>query len=208
MAPGVGRVDPGAEELCGTVPDPNDIPTLVVYQQRRRPHRRRPRRDRGRRPPRSPPIEGVTEPASSARRGAATRGPTSRRSSPRTARSPSSTSPSTSARTAGTRSPTPPTRSARSPTIDGVDVHLAGFGGQAADAAEVFAGVDGALLLATLGVVILILLFTYRSPVLWMLPIFCADGRLHRRRAASSTCWPSTPTSPSTARARRSSPSW
>ncbi|MFB9313720.1 MMPL family transporter [Nocardioides plantarum] len=59
-------------------------------------------------------------------------------------------------------------------TIDGVQVHLAGFGGQAADAAEVFEGVDGALLGATFLVVIVILLFTYRSPVLWVLPIVSA----------------------------------
>ena len=37
-----------------------------------------------------------------------------------------------------------------------------------------FAGIDGTLLFATLGVVILILLFTYRSPILWILPIFSA----------------------------------
>jgi RND superfamily putative drug exporter len=55
--------------------------------------------------------------------------------------------------------------------IDGVEVHIAGQGGQAADSAEAFAGIDGTLLFATLGVVILILLFTYRSPVLWILPI-------------------------------------
>ena len=39
---------------------------------------------------------------------------------------------------------------------------------------EAFEGIDGALLFAALGVVILILLFTYRSPVLWILPIFSA----------------------------------
>jgi RND superfamily putative drug exporter len=55
--------------------------------------------------------------------------------------------------------------------IDGVTVHIAGQGGQAADSAEAFAGIDGTLLFATLGVVILILLITYRSPVLWILPI-------------------------------------
>jgi RND superfamily putative drug exporter len=54
---------------------------------------------------------------------------------------------------------------------DGVVVHVAGPGGQAADAAEAFAGLDSTLLLAALGVVILILLFVYRSPVLWVLPI-------------------------------------
>jgi RND superfamily putative drug exporter len=55
--------------------------------------------------------------------------------------------------------------------IPGVDVHLAGPGGQVADAADAFAGIDGTLLYAALGVVILILLFTYRSPILWLLPI-------------------------------------
>ncbi|GAA1133246.1 MMPL family transporter [Nocardioides aquiterrae] len=56
--------------------------------------------------------------------------------------------------------------------IDGVTVHLGGYGGQAADAAEVFSGVDTTLILGALLVVIVILLFTYRSPILWILPIF------------------------------------
>jgi RND superfamily putative drug exporter len=56
----------------------------------------------------------------------------------------------------------------------GVDVHIAGQGGQAADSAEAFAGIDGTLLYATLAVVILILLFTYRSPILWIVPILSA----------------------------------
>ena len=60
------------------------------------------------------------------------------------------------------------------PEGDGLNVHIAGAGGQAADAAEAFAGIDSTLLFSTLGVVILILLFTYRSPVLWILPIFSA----------------------------------
>ncbi len=58
--------------------------------------------------------------------------------------------------------------------IDGVTVYLAGFGGQASDAAESFEGIDTNLILATLGVVIIILLFTYRSPILWVLPVLCA----------------------------------
>ncbi|MGB0101615.1 MAG: MMPL family transporter, partial [Nocardioides sp.] len=58
--------------------------------------------------------------------------------------------------------------------IDGVTVHLAGYGGQAADAAEAFEGVDSNLILITLSVVIVILLFTYRSPLLWLLPIISA----------------------------------
>lgn len=58
--------------------------------------------------------------------------------------------------------------------LDGVNVYVAGAGGQAADSAEAFGGIDTTLLAATLGVVILILLFTYRSPILWILPIFSA----------------------------------
>ncbi len=58
--------------------------------------------------------------------------------------------------------------------IDGVTTYITGAGGQAADASEVFEGIDGTLLYAALSVVIVILLFTYRSPVLWLLPIFSA----------------------------------
>jgi RND superfamily putative drug exporter len=58
--------------------------------------------------------------------------------------------------------------------LEGVEVYVAGAGGQAADSAEAFGGIDTTLLGATLGVVILILLFTYRSPILWVLPIFSA----------------------------------
>lgn len=57
---------------------------------------------------------------------------------------------------------------------DGVTVHVAGAGGQAADAVEAFSGLDSTLLLAALGIVILILLVVYRSPTLWILPIFSA----------------------------------
>lgn len=59
-------------------------------------------------------------------------------------------------------------------TLDGGQVHLAGFGGQAADSAEAFEGIDTNLIMITLLVVIVILLFTYRSPILWLLPIICA----------------------------------
>jgi RND superfamily putative drug exporter len=58
--------------------------------------------------------------------------------------------------------------------IEGADVHLAGFGGQAADAAESFEGIDTNLIFATLTVVIVILLLTYRSAVLWIVPVLCA----------------------------------
>jgi putative drug exporter of the RND superfamily len=56
--------------------------------------------------------------------------------------------------------------------IDGVQVHLAGFGGQAADSAEAFEGIDTTLIGITLIVVIVLLLITYRSAYLWILPIF------------------------------------
>jgi putative drug exporter of the RND superfamily len=58
--------------------------------------------------------------------------------------------------------------------IDGVDVYLGGFGGQAYDFINSFDGSHLTLLLITFAVVILILLVTYRSPVLWILPIICA----------------------------------
>ena len=58
--------------------------------------------------------------------------------------------------------------------IDGVTIHLAGFGGQAADSAEAFEGIDTNLIMITLLVVIVILLITYRSPILWLLPIISA----------------------------------
>ena len=58
--------------------------------------------------------------------------------------------------------------------IDGVTIHIAGQGGQAADSAEAFSGLDSTLLFSAGIVVIVILLLTYRSPVLWMLPVFSA----------------------------------
>ncbi|QCX27905.1 MMPL family transporter [Nocardioides jishulii] len=68
-------------------------------------------------------------------------------------------------------------------TLDGGEVYIAGSGGQAADSAEAFGGIDSTLLLATLGVVIVILLLTYRSPVLWILPIICAGVALFGSQA-------------------------
>ena len=58
--------------------------------------------------------------------------------------------------------------------IDGVTVHLAGYGGQAADSAEAFEGIDTNLILIAGIVVIVLLLLTYRSPFLWLLPIVSA----------------------------------
>ncbi|WP_125569588.1 MMPL family transporter [Nocardioides baekrokdamisoli] len=53
----------------------------------------------------------------------------------------------------------------------GVTVHVTGQGGSAADASAAFGGLDSTLLIAALGVVVAILLFVYRSPTLWLVPI-------------------------------------
>jgi RND superfamily putative drug exporter len=53
----------------------------------------------------------------------------------------------------------------------GLAVHIAGPLGMAADSAKSFKGINGTLLYATLAIVIVLLLITYRSPVLWLLPV-------------------------------------
>ena len=57
---------------------------------------------------------------------------------------------------------------------DGVKTYVTGQGGQAADSSKAFEGLDGTLLMWTALAVIVILLITYRSPVLWLLPIISA----------------------------------
>jgi RND superfamily putative drug exporter len=57
---------------------------------------------------------------------------------------------------------------------DGVKTYVTGQGGQAADSSKAFEGLDGTLLMWTALTVIVILLITYRSPVLWLLPIISA----------------------------------
>ncbi len=59
-----------------------------------------------------------------------------------------------------------------------MSVHITGPGGMASDSAEAFAGIDGNLLLTALAVVIVILLFSYRSPTLWLLPVISAGVAL------------------------------
>jgi putative drug exporter of the RND superfamily len=53
----------------------------------------------------------------------------------------------------------------------GLDVRIAGEAGNASDFIHAFAGLNGALLGATIGVVAILLLLTYRSPVLWLVPL-------------------------------------
>ena len=75
---------------------------------------------------------------------------------------------------------------------DGLTVHIAGPLGTAADSSNAFKGIDGTLLFAALAVVIVLLLLTYRSPVLWLLPVISAGVALITAQRQSSTCWPRT----------------
>jgi putative drug exporter of the RND superfamily len=56
----------------------------------------------------------------------------------------------------------------------GLTVHIAGPLGTAADSGKAFKGIDGTLLFSALAVVIVLLLITYRSPTLWLLPVISA----------------------------------
>ncbi|MEU6239022.1 MMPL family transporter [Kitasatospora sp. NPDC047058] len=60
----------------------------------------------------------------------------------------------------------------------GMATHVTGPAGIGADQAEAFAGIDSTLLAATISVVIILLLLTYRSPVLWAFPLLSAAGAL------------------------------
>jgi len=62
-------------------------------------------------------------------------------------------------------------RSTSGANADGLVTHVTGPAGNSADQGKAFTGIDGTLLYATLGVVILLLLLTYRSPTLWVLPL-------------------------------------
>ncbi|CAN5550242.1 MMPL family transporter [soil metagenome] len=69
-------------------------------------------------------------------------------------------------------------RATASADADGLETHIAGPAGNAADSAEAFASIDTTLLFATVIVVVFILLLTYRSPVLWLLPVLSAGTAL------------------------------
>ncbi|MGH3069318.1 MAG: MMPL family transporter [Streptosporangiaceae bacterium] len=60
----------------------------------------------------------------------------------------------------------------------GLHVYVTGPAASAADSVKIFKGIDSTLLYATLGVVIVLLLLTYRSPILWLLPIMSAGVSL------------------------------
>jgi RND superfamily putative drug exporter len=61
---------------------------------------------------------------------------------------------------------------------NGMAVYITGPAGFAADSAEAFEGIDSTLLFGTIAVVVIILLLTYRSPVLWLLPVISAGVAL------------------------------
>ena len=65
----------------------------------------------------------------------------------------------------------------------GLAVHIAGPLGTAADSAKAFKGINGTLLYATLAIVIVLLLITYRSPVLWLLPVISSAVALTSSQA-------------------------
>src|SRR5215469_13393308 len=60
----------------------------------------------------------------------------------------------------------------------GLASHITGPLGNAADNSKVFKGIDSTLLYSALAVVIVILLITYRSPVLWLLPVISSGVAL------------------------------
>src|SRR5690348_8454290 len=60
----------------------------------------------------------------------------------------------------------------------GLKVYVGGPAANAADQIKIFKGIDSTLLYATLAVVIVLLLLTYRSPVLWLLPVLSAGVAL------------------------------
>src|SRR5579863_5762794 len=61
---------------------------------------------------------------------------------------------------------------------DGLSVYVGGPAASANDELKIFKGIDSTLLYSALGVVIVLLLLTYRSPVLWLLPIISAGVAL------------------------------
>jgi RND superfamily putative drug exporter len=74
-------------------------------------------------------------------------------------------------------------RAEAAPRDAGLDLYITGPAAFSADFADAFAGIDGTLLYAALGVVIVILLLTYRSPILWLLPVIAAGAALTAAQA-------------------------
>lgn len=65
----------------------------------------------------------------------------------------------------------------------GLAVHITGPGGTAADFSEAFEGIDSTLLFAALGVVVVMLLITFRSPTLLLVPVIAVVAALAAAQA-------------------------
>ncbi len=65
----------------------------------------------------------------------------------------------------------------------GLAVHITGPGGTSADFSEAFEGIDSTLLLSAMGVVVVMLLLTYRSPTLLVVPLLGVVAALFTAQA-------------------------
>lgn len=77
-------------------------------------------------------------------------------------------------------------------TPRGLVVQVTGGPAFGADVASAFEGADLTLLLVTIGIVAILLIATYRSPVLWLIPLIVialADGLAGRVTAAAGSWW-------------------
>ncbi len=63
-------------------------------------------------------------------------------------------------------------RERASGSFDGLEVDVTGAGGFSADAVEIFDSINGTLLYAAAGIVLLLLIVIYRSPIFWTIPFF------------------------------------
>ncbi|MEI7059068.1 MMPL family transporter [Nocardioides sp. CCNWLW239] len=75
---------------------------------------------------------------------------------------------------------------------DGITLEVTGGPAFGADMASAFDGADVTLLLVTVLIVALLLVITYRSPVLWLVPLIVvalADGLAARLTAAAGALW-------------------
>ncbi|MER6961725.1 MMPL family transporter [Streptomyces sp. NPDC000618] len=65
----------------------------------------------------------------------------------------------------------------------GLAVHITGPGGTSADFSEAFEGIDSTLLLSAMAVVVVMLLITYRSPTLLLVPVLAVVAALFTAQA-------------------------
>jgi RND superfamily putative drug exporter len=76
-------------------------------------------------------------------------------------------------------------------SADGLAAHVTGVLGNAADTARAYQGLTSTLLYVAVAVVIVILLITYRSPVLWLLPVISSGVALITALAVARPSWSS-----------------